>query len=134
MVFFLIKKSNLMQILCQLTNFKISEEGIWKKSFLSFSLLKQPQYTMIERGPKGGNKCSTKIQSVHIQKPQNYIKKKLKMKSSQFLFYFFTCTGAGYDGMQTLNLIECNRVQNSVSGTTWDYFSCFEGIMQIAAC
>ena len=38
------------------------------------------------------------------------------MKSSQFLFYFFTCTGAGYDGMQTLNLIECKGTQGCVSG------------------
>ena len=38
-----------MQILGQLTDFKIFEEGIWKKaSFLS--LLKQPQYTVIEIG------------------------------------------------------------------------------------
>ena len=59
---FRLKTTNLMQILGQLTNFKISEEGIWKKK-LPFFLSVEAALVHCDR--KWGNKCSTKILHFH---------------------------------------------------------------------
>ena len=51
-----------MQILEQLTNFKISEEGIWKKSLLSFSVEAALVHCDRNRGNKTREFCNEKVE------------------------------------------------------------------------